>query len=227
MPPSLPPVDPKEFDLKEFDLKEFDRQVSTLVTLGYPALLGLTDAELEVAAKPLRDRLAEVSAVAADAAGVDQIPFVLVVSRTVVPYAQAMELTSVAGRAGFADFDPADLDRFVPIPAVHVPDGRLYLLLDVDTGSEFLGVRPDDALPALLSQDRSPLTVDEGIALLTQRPDMLRRNKCFQLLASRCGDRRVPGLWLSQRRPKLGWCWGGNLHTWLGAASCDRRVGGA
>ncbi|MEI2690845.1 MAG: DUF5701 family protein [Anaerolineae bacterium] len=47
------------------------------------------------------------------------------------------------------------------------------------------------------------------------------------LLASRCGDKRVPAFWLSQNRPKLGWCWAGNPHTWLGSASCAERVGTA
>ena len=206
-------------------LLEYDRQVATLVALGYPELMGLSATEFVTHAKPLRDVLGATSVARADEAGVDQVPFVLVVSRTAVPYALAMQRTALDGRAGFADFETDDLEAFVPIPSVGIPDGPTYLLLDVDTGSEYLGVRPDDALPALMAQQRSPLTVDEGIALLTHRPDMLRRNKCFQLLASRCGDRRVPGLWISQRRPKLGWCWAGNLHTWLGAASCDRRLG--
>jgi hypothetical protein len=56
------------------------------------------------------------------------------------------------------------------------------------------------------------------------------------LLGSRCGDRRVPALWISggsardggtARRgaAKLGWCWAGNHHTWLGHASAAQRVG--
>ncbi|WP_371413026.1 DUF5701 family protein [Thiomonas sp. X19] len=56
-------------------------------------------------------------------------------------------------------------------------------------------------------------------------PDFLQPNHCFSMLASRCGDKRVPALWLSESRPKLGWCWAGNPHTWLGSASCANRVG--
>nr|WP_157857446.1 DUF5701 family protein [Streptomyces yerevanensis] len=41
----------------------------------------------------------------------------------------------------------------------------------------------------------------------------------------RSGDRRVPAIWISQKTPKLGWCWEGNPHTWLGMASAgDRRA---
>jgi hypothetical protein len=39
------------------------------------------------------------------------------------------------------------------------------------------------------------------------------------------GDRRVPALWISGGAPKLGWCWAGNPHTWLGSASCATRLG--
>ena len=44
---------------------------------------------------------------------------------------------------------------------------------------------------------------------------------------------RTPALWISngtgrdgrERKgaPKLGWCWWGNRHTWLGIASCQGR----
>ena len=84
---------------------------------------------------------------------------------------------------------------------------------------------PNDALETIRSQGRTPLTIDEGIALLTQFPERLRKNHCFSLLGSRSGDRRVPALWISQGRPKLGWCWAGNPHTWLGSASCGARRG--
>jgi hypothetical protein len=53
---------------------------------------------------------------------------------------------------------------------------------------------------------------------------MLRKNKCFSLLASRCGDKRVPAIWISGKAPKLGWCWAGNPHSWLGSASAGARL---
>jgi NhaA family Na+:H+ antiporter len=46
----------------------------------------------------------------------------------------------------------------------------------------------------------------------------------LSLLGSRAGDRRVPALWLRRGHPKLGWCWAGNPHTWLGSASCGGRA---
>lgn len=39
-----------------------------------------------------------------------------------------------------------------------------------------LGVRPDDALVTLTAAARSPLTVDEGVVLITQFPQALEKN---------------------------------------------------
>ncbi len=108
-----------------------------------------------------------------------------------------------------------------------VPDASLYLLTAVDSGAEYLNVTPDLALPGIIAQQRSPLTVAEGIAVVTQFPAILRERNCFSLLGSRCGDRRVTAVWVSRKRPKLGWCWAGNPHTWLGSASCGGRLAGA
>ena len=85
-------------------------------------------------------------------------------------------------------------------------------------------MRPVEALPRILADGRTPLTVHEGIALVTQFPAVLEKNHCFQTPGSRIGDRRVPGLWISKRAPKLGFCWAGNRHSWLGVASCARRL---
>ena len=77
----------------------------------------------------------------------------------------------------------------------------------------------EDATRTIRERGRTPLTIDEGIALVTQVPQALEKNKCFMLAGSRRHDRRVPALWISERAPKLGWCWDGNPHTWLGTAS--------
>lgn len=85
---------------------------------------------------------------------------------------------------------------------------------------------PAAAVDAMAAVGRLPITIDEGIALVTQFPAALASNRCFSLVGSRCGDRRVPALWISQGAPKLGWCWHGNPHTWLGSASArPERIG--
>jgi hypothetical protein len=123
----------------------------------------------------------------------------------------------------YTTMEADDLARFGPVDGVEIPPGP-YVIEDVDTGGEYLNVTPDDALPRILAAGRSPLTIEEGLALLDRHPDVLQSHNAFSLLASRCGDRRVPALWTSKGRPRLGWCWAGNPHTWLGSASCARRV---
>ncbi|MGW4479117.1 DUF5701 family protein [Rhodococcus triatomae] len=204
---------------------EFDRQLQVLTDLGYPDLTGRTAADFTTALTPLRDLITDEST----ERGEDHIPFVIVVARTAtggpVDSHAAMSRTTLGTHQGFSDLDADDLARFRPVESVTIPGGIGYLLQDVDTGSDYLNVTPADAAASLAAKGRSGLTVEEGIALLTARPDMLRKNKCFSLLSSRCGDKRVPALWISQRRPKLGWCWNGNPHTWLGSASAGARTG--
>jgi hypothetical protein len=204
-------------------MEEFDRQVQTLIQKGYPAIAGTTAEAFASRLEPLKHALEGLDLPADDGG----FPFVIVIPQDWVPLEQAMALTQLKDRVGFIDFRPGGLDTFVPLPELGVPAGAAYLAVGLDTGSEFRNVTPDDALLALRSRQRTPLTLEEGIALLTQHPEALKKNHCFSLLGSRSGDRRVPALWISDRRPKLGWCWAGNPHTWLGSASCAGRAGGA
>jgi hypothetical protein len=75
---------------------------------------------------------------------------------------------------------------------------------------------------------RTPLTVDEGVALLRQFPSVLSDHNAFQALATRSPvapyTKRVPRLWMSKGAPRRGWCWAGNPHTWLGSASAASRL---
>ena len=127
------------------------------------------------------------------------------------------------GRHGFSVLDADELARFAPIDGVEVPSGE-YRLADVDLGEATRNVTPDDALAIIERDGRSPLTIEEGIAVLLHDPEAVAPNAGFSLLGSRCGDRRVAALWVSKGAPKLGWCWAGNPHTWLGSASCAGRV---
>jgi hypothetical protein len=201
----------------EADL-EFDRQVDALALTGLPALLEVKDECFRAMLEPLRDLLPPVPQPSAEAAAT--IPFVVV-----VPEAPAGMLLSAAhaeGGEGFTTLADDDLARFRPLPELVVPGGP-YLLLDVDTGPDSLGVPPAAALPSISGAGRSPLTIAEGLALLVTEPGVLRSRNCFSLLGSRAGDKRVPALWVSNRRPRLGWCWQGAPHTWLGTASCGGR----
>ena len=152
------------------------------------------------------------------------IQSVLVPARAALSAGDAIRRVEREGKRALSMLDDEELARFVPIEGIELPAGPAYLLLDVDTGHQYRNVTPDDALVAIRAAGRSPLTIEEGIAVVTHHPETIARNEGWSLLASRCGDRRVGALWISKGAPKLGWCWAGNPHTWLGSASCAARV---
>jgi Family of unknown function (DUF5701) len=145
----------------------------------------------------------------------------------------------VNDKPGFVVTDMVDVDEFAPIPSVKLPDAPLYLLRDLDRGDAMANWSPDEALPAIIEAGRTPLTLSEGVHWLLQRPDVLARGRCFMTIGSRrrkAGgslDARTPAVWISngtgrdgpanRDAPKVGWCWAGNRHTWLGFASASGR----
>jgi hypothetical protein len=199
--------------------EEFDRQVAILVSKDYPALAKLSAEEFVRQLEPLRDLLPK--AVASDD---EAIPFVIVVKDELAATVGAVERFVVRKRAGWTDMQD-ELAGFRPIEGVDVPASAAYLLTDIDTGRGTLNVRPRDALPLITTAGRTPLTIDEGVALVTQFPELLKVRNCFQALGSRADNLRIPSFWVSKGAPRLGWCWAGNPHTWLGSASAAARYG--
>jgi len=202
--------------------REFDRQVENLILKGYPELAGLRQDVFLQHIVPLRERLPDLRTSRQEA----RIPFVVVVTNDLVPSDEAMSLVELGGKRGFTQMEADDLKRFTPVEGMAHPPGSAYVVADIDTGGGTLNVTPDEAIKAIARENRLPLTIDEGVALITHHPEVLKTKNCFSILGSRCGDRRVTAMWISGGRPRLGWCWAGNPHTWLGSASCGSRVGG-
>ncbi|MET9772153.1 DUF5701 family protein [Streptomyces sp. NPDC006415] len=143
-------------------------------------------------------------------------------------------------KPGFVVTDMPDVDSFAPT-AIELPDAPLYFVAGLDRGDRMSNWSPEEALPALDGEGRSPLVLTEGIHWVLQQPAVLERNRCFMTIGSRLRkangtlDARTPAIWISngtgrdgrERRnaPKVGWCWWGNRHTWLGFASAAGREG--
>jgi len=203
---------------------EFDRQVATLLQRGYPRAAGMDEPEYVALLEPLRERATSLDPGSDLEHG--RFGFVIVVSGALVPASRSVSFVRRRDKAGFLSMlTPEELTRFEPIEAVNLPTGGAYLISAIDTGKASLNVTPDHALATIRHDGRSPLTIDEGIALITHFPEAVATNGGFSLAGSRCGDRRVCALWISKGAPKLGWCWAGNPHTWLGTASCGGRAG--
>ena len=162
---------------------EFDRQRDELVARGYPALVGMSPIELTTCIEPLR----EIAQKAANQLARDNTnshaPFVVVVSASLARAEDLVPATSLSGGSvpGIVDRNHGEdgLASYLPIAEVELPAAPVYLLVDIERGEEFCGIRPADALPQILNRGRTPLTIHEGIALVTQFPGMLEKNRCF------------------------------------------------
>ncbi|MEV0280785.1 DUF5701 family protein [Streptomyces sp. NPDC050610] len=155
-----------------------------------------------------------------------------------VPASALAPLLRRADKPGFVVVDMPDVDQFAP-SSVELPDAPLYLVTGLDRGDRMADWSPQEALPALTDEGRTPLLLTEGIHWVLQQPAALERNRCFMTIGSRLRkangalDARTPAIWISngtgrdgrERRdaPKVGWCWWGNRHTWLGFASATGR----
>jgi hypothetical protein len=203
-------------------MQQFSMQVERLVALKYPQLLDIDEKRFRSALAPLMD---EIPDSVSDAHDLKQgsLSFVIVINSLATPVSATLPLIERRGKSAIEKLYPIEPAQFQAIDEVDLPRGNAYLLLDIDRGGKTLNITPDAALESINQLDRSPLTIAEGISVLTHCPEFLQPNNGFSLLASRCGDKRVPALWLSEGRPKLGWCWAGNPHTWLGSASCAKR----
>ena len=197
-------------------------QADRLIDLGVHEIAGLAAAELRAAAADVRPGA------------------LLVVHPDRAPASALAPLLELDGKPGFVVTDMTDVDQFVPVDEAKLPDPPIYAVADLDRGDEMANWSPDEALPAITAAGRTPLTLGEGIHWLLQQPDVLDRNHCFMTIGSRkpkangALDARTPALWISngtgrdgrERRnaPKVGWCWAGNRHTWLGFASAADRA---
>lgn len=162
----------------------------------------------------------------------------LAIDSSLAPASMLTPLLRRDGRPGFIVSDMSDVDQFTPIDGA-TPPSPVYVVSNVERGDELANWSPDEALAEFAERSRSPLTLTEGIHLALQAPAALERGRCYMTIGSRLRkpngrlDSRTPALWISngtgrdgrtnKDAPKVGWCWAGNRHTWLGFASATAR----
>ncbi|MFC8090399.1 DUF5701 family protein [Streptomyces sp. NPDC057301] len=201
-------------------------QAAVLIELGVHELAGIPADELRTFAENAGDTDGDA---------------LLAVHPDRAPASALAPLLRRDGKPGFVVVDMPDVDDFVP-DNVELPDAPLYVVTGLDRGDRMANWSPEEALPALTAQGRSPLLLHEGIHWVLQQPAILERNRCFMTIGSRLRkpngtlDARTPAIWISngtgrdgrERRnaPKVGWCWWGNRHTWLGFGSATGRGSG-
>jgi hypothetical protein len=206
-------------------LPDLDTQVERLFDLGLLAVAGLPASALLEAARAATDE-----------------PALLCLHPRLLPASALTKALTWEGKPAFVVEDLTDLDAFVPTPEAGAPPSPAWLTLGIDRGDDLANWSPEEALPELERRGRRPLTINEGLTWLHATPAVLERNRCYMTIGSRLPrttgartsyDARTPALWISngtgrdgrERRnaPKVGWCWAGNRHTWLGFASAAAR----
>jgi hypothetical protein len=211
----------------------------TLCAAVLPSVRAQADRLLELGVHELSGAAAQPLRALARSGDVDGSGTLLAVHPDLVPASVLAPLLRRGDRPGFVVGDIGDVDLFQPMDESNVPDAPLYFLDGLDRGDAMANWSPDEALPAITAQGRTPLLLSEGLHWLLQAPEVLERNRCFMTLGSRRRrsdgrlDARTPAIWISggtgrdgrERRdaPKVGWCWAGNRHTWLGFASALAR----
>ncbi|MFB9371660.1 DUF5701 family protein [Kitasatospora albolonga] len=206
-----------------------------------PSLLAQAERLIELGVHDLAGLSAEEMRTFAAAAHGVEGEVLLAVHPGRAPASALAPLLRHEGKPGFVVVDMTDVDEFAPT-GVELPEGPLYLVAAPDRGDHLANWSPEEALPALAAEDRTPLLLTEGIHWLLQQPEVLERNQCFMTIGSRLRkpkgtfDARTPAIWVSngtgrdgrERRdaPKVGWCWWGNRHTWLGFGSTTGRSAG-
>lgn len=208
-------------------------QAVHLVDLGVHDLLGMRAAEFVSRASEL-EQPGDVEALLA-------IDPALVPPSVLAPLMRLPGYDVPGAREGFVVVDMNDVDAFAAVPPIEVPHSPLYAVVDPSRGEDFENMSPNDAVPVILAERRTPLLLSEAIAWAIQTPLVLEPGHCFMAAGSRIRaadgryDARVPAVWISggtgrdgaerAGAPKVGWCWAGNRHTWLGIASAARRRG--
>lgn len=196
--------------------EEIRRQLDRIVALGYPDVADMSADAFRALARPLL-RALERSDLGTN--------IVLVPTRELVSPESLIARTSIDRMAGFTTMPPRDIASFLPQDGFEPPEGPFYLVVDPHAGGSYLNREPDVACKLIDSDERLPLTLEEGLAVVTQHTDWLQNKNGFNLLGSQSADGRVPSIWMSQNAPRLGAVWPNSRHTWLGNAYCMARRG--
>ena len=203
--------------------QEFNRQIENLSKKGFPKLAGMDEKKFATIFEPLKEQLKELSSKEFKEG---RIPFVVVPREKLLALEKEIPLMEVDGKKGFTTLNLSELKT---ADGVEIPESLAYLVIDVENGKVMLGKSADEAVKQFKKEERSPLTAEEGVAIILQHPEILK-DHYMDLGGSRYGGGRGGGgrvahLWLNEGRPKLNWYWADDSGARWGSASCGSRVG--
>lgn len=179
------------------------QQVKTLLDKGYSEAAGMKKSRfLEyVDSIPLRDKF--------------EIGDLVVIPERIVPIHKQMQML-------MASETYLDLGMLTQADGVETPNIP-YLIRDVEDGAAMRNTSPDNCVKQFNEQGRFGLTIEEGIAIITHKPETLN-NHYIDLPGFRYGSRWVPDLWLDNGRPELSYGRTDFPRPLHGSASCGSRI---
>ena len=155
--------------------QEFDRQLETLLRKGYPYKSKIDKEEFIKLVEPLR-LVAEKLNVANTNLDKGYLPFVIVIKNQLVSSETAMSLVEKDGMNGITKLFPHQPNDFQIIPEENIPNKNVYLLIGIDRGKDNINIPPEEAITIIRNKGHHPLTIDEGIAIVTHHPEFLIKN---------------------------------------------------
>lgn len=187
-------------------LNAFDQQMKTLLDKGYPEAAGMEKSQFLEYVNPLRDKF--------------KIGDLIVIPERIVSIPKQMSMVKLNDKTGYTHLNLGVLTQADGVETPNVP----YLIRDVENGSAYRNTSPYNCVKQFKKQERFELTAEEGIAIVTHKPETLN-DHYIDLPGSRYGSDGVPGLWLSgSRQPMLRSGWADCTHLWWGSASCGSRI---
>jgi hypothetical protein len=148
----------------------FAKQIDTIMQRKFHTPTGLSESDfVDLHIMPLKqlllknDRDSKIEE--------SHVPILVVVPNAIVPL--SYQLQSI--RESMNDIQLEHIIKpewFENAEGVSTPD-KPYLLLDVETGYAMKNITPKKCLKIFTDQERFPLTVDEGIALISHFPEVL------------------------------------------------------
>lgn len=154
--------------------QEFNNQVDNLIKKGLPSLAGIDKEEFARIFKPLKEKLKEL---ALREFPENHIPFIIVPREKLLPLEKKFSCVTIDGKKTRSDINSYDLSI---LRGSTDPQTLAYLIVDVETGKEKMidRILPtqdiNDMVSKLKREGRSPLTAEEGVALVLQYPEVLK-----------------------------------------------------
>lgn len=197
---------------------EFDRQVANLIRKGFVKKAKLNVEEFRNILETLKEKLIELSLLEFPKG---QIPFIIVPRERLLSLKEKIALIELQDMKGSTSLD---LSKFKAAEYLEIPETLAYLIVDVDIGITTQEETTYNAERQLKEYGRSPVTIEEGVALALQYPRILEEHNVI-FAGSRYGTNQVADLWLHGNKLDFSLYSLNHSNPRWSLVSCGNRIG--